>query len=294
MTILITGVKGQLGNELALQLKNGKSALGPIPAGLQNAKVVGIDLDDGDLTKQEVVTALFERHRPDVVMNCAAFTNVNACESEWDTAFKANALLPRNLAMACQKQGAKLIHVSTDYVFSGEGDSPFTEADLPAPQSAYGATKLAGETYVRQFCQRWFIVRTAWLYGRVGGNFVKTILRIAKEKGEAKVVSDQFGNPTNAEDLAHHLLLMAAGEEYGVYHATGNGICSWYEFAAEAVRLAGLDAKVLPCRTDEYPTPAKRPAYSALGHAMLRCTVGDHMRPWQEALAPYIAEMADA
>ncbi len=293
MKILITGAKGQLGNELARQLQAGKSALGPLPTALLGATLKLVDIEDCDLSRRPETLALIEGFAPDVVLNCAAYTNVNGCETEQDLAFGANVLAPRNLAMACEKTGAKLVHVSTDYVFSGEGDTPFSEAQPTAPCSAYGRTKLLGETYVREFCSRWFIVRTAWLYGRVGGNFVKTVMKITREKGKIKVVNDQLGNPTNAEDLAHHLLLLAAGEEYGLYHGTGQGICSWYDFAAEIVRLAGIDAVVHPCTTAEYPTPAKRPAYSALDHAMLRATVGDHMRPWQAALADYLAEMKE-
>ncbi len=291
MKLLITGAKGQLGNELLLQLKEGKSALGPIPATLKDAQVWGIDLEDGDLSNKETVFALLEKYQPDVVINCAAFTQVDRCESERDLAFAANALAPRNLAMACEAIGAKLVHVSTDYVFSGAAERPFDEADLPAPRTAYGSTKLLGEQYVQAFCSRWFVARTAWLYGRVGGNFVKTVLKIVRDKGEIKVVHDQVGNPTNAEDLAHHLLCMAASEEYGLYHVTGNGICSWYDLAAECVRLAGLPGTVAPCTTEEFPRPAPRPAYSALEHTMLQNTIGDSMRTWQEALAPYIAEL---
>ncbi|MDL2252489.1 dTDP-4-dehydrorhamnose reductase [Ruminococcaceae bacterium OttesenSCG-928-I18] len=295
MRILITGANGQLGTELVRQLESGKSALGDIPKVLQGAVVAAVDIEDGDLTKLRVVQGLLAEHTPDVVINCAAFTNVDKCETERDTAFAANALAPRNLAIACEAAGAKLIHISTDYVFNGQGEIPFSEADLPAPRSVYGATKRLGEEYVRAFCSRWFIVRTAWLYGRQGGNFVKTILRVAKEKGELQVVNDQRGNPTNAEDLAHHLLLLAPTEEYGIYHGTGNGICSWYDFASEIVRLSGIKAQVKPCSTDEFYQQAKRqaerPAYSALDHSMLRATVGDHMRPWREALAPYIEEM---
>ncbi len=291
MKLLITGAKGQLGNELLLQLRQKGSALGPLPKQLENAQVHGIDLEEGDLSQKETTFSLLKKFCPDVVINCAAFTQVDRCETEKDIAFKGNALAPRNLAMGCELIGAKLLHVSTDYVFSGEADSPFCEADLPAPRTVYGSTKLLGEQYVREFCSRWFVVRTAWLYGRIGGNFVKTVLKIVRDKGEIKVVHDQLGNPTNAEDLAHHLLKLCVGEEYGLYHGTADGICSWYDLAKESVRLAGLSGTVLPCTTEEFPRPAKRPAYSALDNGMLRATVGDEMRTWQAALAPYIAEL---
>lgn len=291
MKILITGSGGQLGNELCKILKNGVSELGEIPQSLKHATVIGTDVCDGaqklDITNMKEVRVFLRRNQPDVVINCAAFTNVNGCESQQQAAFKVNALGPRNLAIACEEIKAKLIHISTDYVFSGEGDTPFCEYDTVAPQSVYGKTKLLGEEYVRQFCSRYFIVRTAWLYGYVGANFVKTMVRLAKQNGKVTVVNDQLGNPTNAADLAHHLLLLSDTSEYGVYHCTGEGICSWYDFAKEIIRLSGVEAEVLPCTTEEYPTPAKRPAYSALENAMLCATVGNYMRPWQQALEAY-------
>ena len=244
-----------------------------------------------DITNYDAVVDLVEELSLDVIFNCAAYTNVNGCETDSDTAFRVNALGARNLAMAAERFGAKLIHVSTDYVFSGEGNTPRSEWDLCDPQSVYGKTKYLGEQYVRDFCKRYFIVRTAWLYGYEGNNFVKTIMRIAREKGSATVVNDQFGNPTNAADLAHHLLKLAVTEQYGVYHCTGTGECSWYDFACKIVEYAGIPATVSPCTTAEYPTPAKRPAYSSLDNRMLRNTVGDEMRPWEEALRYFITHL---
>ena len=291
MKILITGCNGQLGTELQAQLRRGESELGPIPDRLKNATVLPVDVDQLDITDRSEVVNFVRRHQPDTIINCAAFTNVDGCESSKDAAFKVNALGPRNLAIAADKINARLIHVSTDYVFSGEGDTPLDECDLPAPRSAYGTTKLLGEQYVQQFCRRHFIVRTAWLYGYNGRNFVKTMINAGKKFGKLTVVNDQLGNPTNAVDLAHHLLKLAVSHEYGTYHCTGNGICSWYDFAAEIIRLAGVEATVAPCTTAEYaaahPEAASRPAWSALDNRMLRCTVGDEMRPWQQALAAY-------
>lgn len=291
MKILITGAAGQLGQEIQRQLTAGGSALGPVPERLALASVIPVDIDEVDLTNRHDTAALVRRYAPYAVINCAAFTNVDKCESEPDAAFAANALIPRNLALACDEVGAKLVHLSTDYVFSGNASAPLPETALPAPNTVYGATKLLGEEYVKAFSKQWFIVRTAWLYGREGANFVKTILRLVRENGSAKVVSDQIGNPTNAEDLAHHLLQMVPSREYGVYHCTGNGVCSWYDFACEIVRLWGVDATVTPCTTEEFPRPAPRPAYSALDHAMLRATIGDNMRPWQQALEQFYNEM---
>lgn len=288
---MITGSNGQLGRELAKNLANGYTELGPIPEELQGAQVVCVDVDEMDITNYDAVVDLVEELSLDVIFNCAAYTNVNGCETDSDTAFRVNALGARNLAMAAERFGAKLIHVSTDYVFSGEGNTPRSEWDLCDPQSVYGKTKYLGEQYVRDFCKRYFIVRTAWLYGYEGNNFVKTIMRIAREKGSATVVNDQFGNPTNAADLAHHLLKLAVTEQYGLYHCTGTGECSWYDFACKIVEYAGIPATVSPCTTAEYPTPAKRPAYSSLDNRMLRNTVGDEMRPWEEALRYFITHL---
>ena len=281
MKILITGSHGQLGTELLRQLKEGRSEIGPIPEKLCTAKVIPTDADELDITDRDEVVAFVRRMEPDVIINCAAYTNVDGCESHTEDAFKVNALGPRNLAIAAQKVGAKLVHVSTDYVFSGKenGGVPLDESALPAPVSAYGRTKLLGEQYVRQFCPRSFVVRTAWLYSHTGKNFVFTM------------VNDQLGNPTNAADLAHHLLKLAVSSEYGTYHCTGEGVCSWYDFACEIIRLSGVKATVAPCTSAEYaaahPDAASRPAWSALENRMLACTVGNEMRPWQEALTEF-------
>lgn len=290
MKVLITGCKGQLGTEIMKQLRLGKSEIGPIPEVMQGAEVVAVDLPEVDISKLQGTLAYMEEIKPDVVINCAAYTNVDGCETNHDVAFQANALGPRNLAMACERIGAKLIHVSTDYVFSGRanGGIALDEAELPNPISAYGSTKLQGENYVKQFCSRAFIVRTAWLYSYYGKNFVKTMVNAGKKFGKLMVVNDQLGNPTNAVDLAHVLLQLAATEEYGTYHCTGEGICSWYDFTVEIIANAGIEAEVAPCTSAEYkaknPASADRPAWSALDNRMLRCTIGNMVRPWQDAL----------
>ncbi len=293
MKILITGCNGQLGREIQKQLRAMKSEIGPIPACYKDARVDAVDIGDFDLSDRAAVLARVAAGGYDLVVNCAAYTNVNGCETEFETAYKANALAPKYLAEACKACGAKLVHVSTDYVFAGEGSVPYREYDVPAPQSVYGKTKLAGERFVREGCEKYFIVRTAWFYGYIGKNFVKTILNASREKGKVTVVNDQFGNPTCAPDVAHHLLLLAATELYGVYHCTNNGVCSWYDFAHEIVRLARVDATVAPCATSEYPTPTKRPAFSALDNMALRTAVGDHMRDWRDALREYIERLPE-
>ncbi len=287
MKILITGSKGMLATQVITDLERGYTELGEVPAALKGAQLVLADVDELDITDKAATEAFIAQHSPDIVINCAAYTNVDGCESNQDTAFMVNAIGSRNLAIACENTGAKLVHVSTDYVFRGDEPTPRREYDMPWPISAYGKTKYAGEQFVRQYCKKSFIVRTAWLYGYNGKNFVKTMVWLAKEKGGAKVVNDQHGNPTNAADLSHHLLKIAASEEYGTYHCTGNGECTWFEFAAEIARLAGYEGVMSPCTSEEFPTPTKRPAYSSLDNMMLRVTVGDEMRHWKDALKAY-------
>ena len=293
MKILITGNKGQLGAELTEILAGMCSEIGPIPEVYKDAEIVGIDIDTLDISDSAALGKFTLEHegRPfDLILNCAAMTNVDACETEFEAAMQGNAIAPGNIARFAEKQGAKLVHISTDYVFDGKADTPYTEEDTPSPATVYGGSKLLGELNINDNCSRAFIVRTAWLYGKTGNNFVKTIRKIASEKDRITVVCDQVGNPTNANDLAHHILKIGTGEDYGIYHVTGGGICSWYEFAQEIVRLSGLECEVAPVTTEEYPRPAPRPAYSAMDHAKLRETVGDEMRPWQEALAAFIAK----
>ena len=293
MKILITGCKGQLGSELIKQLADEKSELGPVPERLKTASVIAVDLDELDITDREETINYIRRHQPYTVINCAAFTNVNGCETNRDAAFKVNALGPRNLAIACEKAGARFIHISTDYVFPGteNGGIPLDECAIPAPISAYGQTKFLGEQYAQRYCRRTIIVRTAWLYGYGGKNFVKTMVSLAKSHDEITVVNDQLGNPTNAVDLAHHILKLSVSHDYGIYHCTGNGICSWYDFATEIIRLSGEHCTVKPCTSAEYasnhPESADRPAWSALENRMLRCTAGDEMREWKPALEAF-------
>ena len=293
MKILITGASGQLGTEIQRQLKNGGSALGPVPERLKNATVIATDVAELDITDRDATIAFVRRHQPDTIISCAAFTNVDGCETNPEAAFKVNAIGASNLAQAAERINARLIHVSTDYVFRGEGNKPLDESERVDPKSVYGKTKALGEEYVKNFCHRYFIVRTAWLYGYAGKNFVKTIVNAGKKFGKLEVVSDQLGNPTNAEDLAHHILQLAVSHDYGVYHCTGEGVCSWYEFASEIIRLSGVDATVAPCTSAEHsakhPAAADRPAWSALENRMLACTVGNHMRDWKEALADFFA-----
>lgn len=289
MTILITGAKGQLGNELCKILGESVSERGKLPPLYDGCTVIGVDVDGLDITSSDAVDAFFSTHKPNLVFNCAAMTNVDGCEGNEDAAYQVNAIGPRNLAVACERQGARLLHVSTDYVFDGMGTKPYVESDVPAPNTAYGRSKLAGERFVLEYCHNSCICRTAWLYGYAGNNFVKTMLRLAGEKGQLTVVDDQVGNPTSAVDLAWQLALLAASQETGIFHCTCNGeAVSWNAFARRIMAKAGLGVEVKACTTAEFPRPAKRPAYSALENRHLRETIGDSMRDWKEALDSFL------
>lgn len=295
MKILITGSKGQLGNELQKIIKTGEAEIGKVSEVIKNSEVFPLDIDELDITNLGNVKKVLNEIKPDIVINCAAATNVDGCEINKDLAFRINAIGARNLAIISEEIGAKVVQVSTDYVFSGVGKTPLTEFDLTAPYSVYGKTKLKGEEYVREFSSKYYIVRTAWLYGYVGKNFVYTMMKLGEQKDSLSVVNDQFGNPTHANDLAYHILKLIETEEYGIYHCTGKGECSWFDFATEIMKLSGRNCKVNPCTSEEYknmyPNSAKRPEYSSLDNMMLRCTVGDETRDWKEALRTFISNL---
>ncbi|MGN0514549.1 MAG: dTDP-4-dehydrorhamnose reductase [Lachnospiraceae bacterium] len=277
--ILVTGCNGQLGRAINLIYEN------DVKSG--EVSILNTDVSNLDITSISDVMAMVESEKPDVIINCAAHTNVNKCETDWDNAYKINAIGPRNLAIAATKYNAKIVHVSTDYVFDGEGNRPYTEFDATAPCGAYGKTKLAGEEFVKQFSSRYFIVRTAWLYGD-GNNFVKTMLRLGRENGEVNVVGDQYGTPTSAMELARMIYSIENTDNYGVFHGTCEGSCSWADFAVKIFKEADMDVKVNYITTAEFPTPAKRPAYSVLENYMLKLTTGYVMADWEAALHEYM------
>lgn len=298
MKILITGACGQLGNELKRLLEAGCAEIGAIPAAYEGAQVDYVDYDVLDISDAAAVKAWFAAHGPyDIVFNCAAVTNVDGCEADEARAYHVNAAGAENLALAAEACGAKLVHVSTDYVFPGDVPEPRTEDDPVRPVSAYGRTKWAGEALARAACDRVFVVRTAWLYGYEGKNFVKTMLRLARENGKISVVADQMGNPTSANDLAYEMLKIALTDEYGTYHCTNTGTCSWFDFASAIVDGVGVPCEKEPLSSQEYkrrfPQSADRPRYSSLRNKRLEETLGDEMRPWQEALASYLNNRAD-
>lgn len=276
--LLITGCSGQLGR-----------ALNRVYEGEQ-VQIINTDVPELDITNLDAVMRFVREQKPEVIMNCAAMTAVDLCESQYEKAFQINAVGPRNLSIAARETGAKLFQVSTDYVFSGNADHPYVETDRPDPQSVYGSTKLAGEQFVRDFADRYFIIRTAWLYGE-GKNFAATMLRLAESNDTVRVVRDQYGTPTSALELAKMMHVLEPTENYGIFHGTCEGQCSWADFAAEIFRQAGKNTNVEYITTAEYPAPAKRPAYSVLENQMLHLTTDFKMQQWQDALSVYLKEI---
>lgn len=284
--IMVTGCNGQLGRAINKEYAK------------DDVEFINTDIAEGegvislDITDVDAVLALAEKARPDVIINCAAHTNVDACETQWDLAYRINAIGSRNLSIAASKYDIKLIHVSTDYVFPGTSPKPLTEFDAVDPISAYGKTKLEGENFVKEFAPKHFIFRTAWLYGD-GKNFVKTMLKLSESHDVITVVSDQFGSPTSAAELAKMIHFLEPTENYGTYHATCEGQCSWADFAVEIFKKAGKDTVVKYVTTEEYNSPAKRPAYSVLDNYMLRLVAGSRfqMAEWKDALDVYMKEI---
>lgn len=294
-TILITGANGQLGHELVRILTDGKAEIGLIPADYEGAEVIAVDADMLDITDADAVASFVARTHPDIVINCAAMTNVDGCEQCEDAAFAVNARGAEYLARAAKEAGAKLVHVSTDYVFPGDVPGERVETDAVAPKSAYGRTKLAGEESVLRTHDEAFIVRTAWLYGYIGKNFVKTMRKLGRTHEQVSVVDDQIGNPTSANDLAYEILKLALTDDFGIYHVTNNGVCSWADFARAIMEGSGLACEVIPVTSEQYkamnPASADRPHFSALRNAHLEDVLGDEMRTWETALATYLANI---
>lgn len=276
MRVLITGSNGQLGSELVARYT------------ARGDDVFGFDLPDIDITSPESVAAAFAVSRPDVVINCAAWTAVDAAEEDEEAAHLVNGVGPAVLARACAASDAWMVQISTDYVFSGDATLPYREDAAPNPRSAYGRTKLEGEIAMRDELKgRYYIVRTAWLYGLKGSNFVKTMMRLEKEHETVRVVDDQFGQPTFAADLAEQIMLLVdAHPPSGIFHATNSGSVSWHGFTREIFRLIGADpARVIAVTSEEFIRPAPRPAYSVLGHDNWDANDLPQMRDWREAIA---------
>ncbi|MBT9145537.1 MAG: dTDP-4-dehydrorhamnose reductase [candidate division WS2 bacterium] len=282
MKVLITGANGQLGTDLCQTL--------------QRFEVIPLTHKDLDIADINSTKKVLLKHNPEVVINTAAYVRVDDCETEQDKAFLVNALGARNIAVTASLIDAKLVHISTDYVFGGElnpKNTPYTEFDTPIPLSTYGKSKLVGENFIRHLCKRYFIIRSSGLFGIAGssgkgGNFVETILKLAKERSELRVVNDQIFSPTYTKDLAHKIGQLINTEYYGIFHITNKGSCSWYEFAKEILMQAGLNIPIISITSDQYPQKAKRPHYSVLDNYHLRLLGMEDMRAWQEALEDYM------
>lgn len=274
--ILITGCNGQLGH-----------ALNERWAGRTDLELINTDVKQLDITQIDKVMELTEAVKPYAVINCAAHTGVDACESQEELAYRINAIGPRNLSIAASRVGAKLMQISTDYIFSGDDHKRYVEFDAPGPKGVYGKTKLEGEHFVREFAKDYFILRTAWLYGE-GKNFVRTMLRLSETNEKVRVVADQFGTPTSATELARAIDHLLFTDNYGIFHATCEGECNWAEFTEEIFKLAGKTTRVEHITTEEYKAAAPRPAYSVLDNYMLRLTTDFRFADWHDAIAEYL------
>ncbi|KPU43698.1 dTDP-4-dehydrorhamnose reductase [Oxobacter pfennigii] len=274
MKVLVTGAKGQLGIDLANILK-------------ENYDVIGLSSQDLDITNINTVVNTVKRQKPDIIINCAAYAKVDDCEKNIDLAYKVNAIGTKNLAAAAIGTNSRLLHISTDFVFDGEKHEPYIEFDTPNPLSIYGKSKLAGENLIKEICQKHYILRTAWLYGKNGQNFVKTMLKLAESRDTLTVVDDQIGCPTYTMDLVKVIDMLIKTDAYGTYHVTNEGQCSWNDFAKKIFEMAGKTMNVLPISSVEYNSPAKRPKYSVLKNYMLELQFGYKTRPWEKALQDF-------
>ncbi len=286
--IIVTGSNGQLGRAVNALCKD-----------LPDYELINTDfcvegVRDLNITDLESVLSICREIKPYAVINCAALTNVDGCEVQVDSAYRINAIGPRNLAIATAETGARLVHISTDYVFAGDADKPYTEFDTPSPKSMYGRTKLAGEDFVRQFADRFYMLRTAWLYGD-GKNFVKTMMKLSETHDTISVVNDQIGSPTSADELARAIFALLPTENYGIFHATCEGTCSWADFTKEIFRLAGKSTVVNPVTSEEYkkmnPASADRPHFSVLENYMLKLTGSYTFADWEKAIAGYMSSL---
>lgn len=275
MKVLITGAEGMLGHDITRVLKD-------------KHQLIPTTLADLDICDSYKTAELLAFQAPDCVINCAAYTNVDGCETDADAAFAANADGVKNLAFACRQSGAKLIHVSTDYVFDGTGQSPYVEDNTVNPLSVYGQSKLAGERFVQEIFDNYAIIRTEWLYGRNGKHFVGKIMELAGERDTIEVVDDQTGTPTCTADLALAIEALLAVPARGIYHVTNAGSCSWYVFAKKILAIAGSQTRVLPISSERLARPARRPAYSVLNCSKFMKETGHVLLPWEQALKSYM------
>jgi len=282
MKVLVTGVKGQLGHDVMNELA------------LRGIEGTGVDVEEMDITDRTACETVISQEKPDAVIHCAAYTAVDAAEDNLELCRKINAEGTRNIARVCKAMDIKMMYISTDYVFNGGGERPWEPDDHREPLNVYGLTKYEGEIAVEQNVQKYFIVRIAWVFGVNGKNFIKTMLRLGKEKGAVTVVNDQIGSPTYTYDLARLLVDMIQTDKYGRYHATNEGLCSWYEFACEIFRQAGMDeVKVTPVDSSGFPAKAKRPSNSRMSKEKLTENGFERLPSWQNALERYLKALKE-
>lgn len=279
MKVLVTGVKGQLGYDVAKELEK------------RGTSVVGVDVDEMDITDEAAVRRVISDALPDAVIHCAAYTAVDAAQDNEEMCRKVNAEGTRYIAKMCKELGIKMLYISTDYVFDGQGTRPWEPDDERNPLSVYGQTKYEGELAVQNMLDKYFIVRITWTFGVNGKNFVKTMLRLSEKNSSIRVVNDQYGSPTATADLAVLLSDMIATDKYGIYHATNEGICTWYEFTCEIFRQAGIGVEVVPVTTAEYGAKAQRPANSRMSKDKLTANGFERLPSWQDALTRYLKEL---
>ena len=280
MKVLVTGATGQLGHDVCEELSKLK---------IDTLSPTHQEFDITDMTK---VYDYLEKERPDAVIHCAAYTAVDRAQEDFFNCHDVNSSGTRTLAKDCGRMGIPLLYISTDYVFDGSGDEPFEVDHKKGPLNEYGLSKLAGEEAVKSFCDKYFIVRVSWVFGINGGNFVKTILRIAEQKPSITVVDDQIGSPTYTRDLAKLLCQMIQTDKYGIYHATNEGFCSFCEFAEKIIELAGKPTKIIPIPSEKYKTPAKRPLNSRLSKKSLDDAGFERLPKWEDALSRYLVELS--
>jgi len=299
MRILITGACGMLGRDIVEVLSVGHELylldVKPFPVSLSSQfSTLPLDITDGEKTYRQVT-----KINPDIVIHTAAYTDVDGCETNRDLAFRINGLGTRNIALTCQRFDTELLYISTDYVFDGEKGEPYAEFDRPNPQSIYAKSKYWGELYINSLSNRFYIIRSSWLFGKNGKNFVTTILNLAKEKKEIEVVNDQIGSPTYTKDLARAIAQLIGAERedssnranlYGIWHITNSGQCSWYEFAREILQGSGVLVK--PISSEKLNRPAKRPKFSVLDNYVWRLQGWEPLRYWKEALKDYLKEIS--
>ena len=280
MKLLVTGVKGQLGHDIVKECQK------------RNIEAVGVDVDEMDITNAKQVDKVIKKNKYDAVEHCAAWTAVDKAEDEIDACTKVNVVGTKNIVIVCKEFDIPLMYFSTDYVFDGQGESEWKEYDERHPLNVYGQTKYEGELAV-QTLNRYFIVRIAWVFGVNGNNFIKTMLRLGKALGAVSVVNDQIGSPTYTYDLAKLCVQMIQTNKYGIYHATNEGLCSWYEFACEIFKQAGMNVEVTPVDSTIIPAKAKRPNNSRMSKTMLDKNGFDRLPTWQDALSRYLKEIYD-